>query len=59
MNKLKTGTYTLRETTEEDESYPDNKYIIIDDKGLSIDIDTFLSHDIEMSLWREKNNKEE
>ena len=58
MKKLETGTYTLRETTEEDESYPDNKYIIVDDKGLSIDIDTFLAHDIEMSLWKE-NNKEE
>lgn len=54
INKLGTGIYTLRETTEEDESYPNNKYIIIDDKGLSIDIDTFLSHDIEMSLWKEE-----
>lgn len=54
INKLGAGIYTLRETTEEDESYPNNKYIIIDDKGLSIDIDTFLSHDIEMSLWKEE-----
>lgn len=54
MKKLEAGIYTLRETTEEDESYPNNKYIIIDDKGLSIDIDTFLSHDIEMSLWKEE-----
>lgn len=58
MKKLEAGIYTLRETTEEDESYPNNKYIIVDDKGLSINIDTFLAHDIEMSLWKEENKEE-
>ena len=58
MNKLETGIYTFRETTKEDGSHPNSKYIIVDDKGLSIDIDTFLAHDIEMSLWKEENKEE-
>lgn len=53
INKIESGQYKIIPLSEDDENYPNKKYIIQDNLGNIIDTDKVLSHDIHLNLSKD------